>query len=88
MSVPTLDRLWGEFREKQKLGNAYKPQQEALEYAFKCGVAASMLMIMDLSHMPADRQTAIVHDVMNDFGEYVKERMARSANAAATKTLN
>lgn len=88
MSVRTLDKLWGEFREKQRLGDAYKPQQEALEYAFKCAVAASMLMIMDLSHMPQERQTAIVHDIMNDFGEYVKERMARSANTAASKTLN
>jgi hypothetical protein len=75
MKGPTLDNLWQMFREKQKLNNAPLSQQQALEYAFKCGVAASILMYMDLGKLPEAQANIVVHSIMNEFNDFIRSRM-------------
>ena len=70
----TLDGLWQIFREQTKLNNAPKPQEQALEYAFKAGVASTLILCLDLQQEPAHKAQVIMHNMMNDFGEFLKYR--------------
>lgn len=86
MSVLTLDKLWQDFREKQNLTRAAQPQQDALEYAFKCGVAAAIVSYMDLARGPEGIATLTINTMMNDFGMFIRSRMdLRYANRTNLK---
>ena len=85
MKRQTLDGMWQLFREQQRLNNAPEANQLALEYAFKCGIAAAIVLYIDIGQVTATEANIIVHSIMNDFGAYIR---SRADLMTANKILN